>query len=94
MSVNTSLSKDLPNMYATLADTKATYNGNDIDVFFEEDFNIDGVSDRVIKAQTINVAAMVTGESILLDLETYKVINFNPTKDKLETIIALNKVTS
>jgi len=93
MSLNTLMASDLPGLYKTLADAKAMYESNAIDVFFEDDYDIEGVSDRTIKAQARDVINIAVGQTIVLQAKSYKVLNFNFSDDALETIIMLNKVS-
>jgi len=92
MSFRTSLLIDLPNIYAELADATATYNTVDFDVFFDDDYEIDNMSSKVIKAMTSDVSAIAEGEQMVIDSIAYAVLNFKKTNDGLETIIALNEV--
>jgi len=92
MSLRTSLSEDLPNIYKELADATATYKTIDIDVFFDDDYGVESISNKVIKAMTFDVSLIALGDQITIDAVIYKVLNFNLTDDELETIIALSKV--
>lgn len=92
MSMNTMMSNDLPGIYAATADTTATYNGKDINVFYEKDYEVEGMGDKTIKALTSDVDMLVVSEPIVLDSKSYTVLNFDFSDDGLETIIALKKV--
>ena len=92
MSLCLALELDLPNMYSALADAKVTYNGSDINVFYEDNYEIQNITDKSIKVQTKDVPALTDGEVIVLNGVSYEVINFEKTVDGLETIIALSEV--
>lgn len=92
MSMNTMMAKDLPNLYATLADTKATYKGNDIDVFYCDDDFMESIRSKIIKAQTADVLLIAEGEQMVVDTKTYNITNHDFTDDGLETIISLSEV--
>jgi len=91
MSIRTSLLADLPNIYTELADAIATYKTVDINVFYADDYGIDNMSSKVIKAMTSDVSLIALGDQITIDAVIYKVLNFNSTDDELETIIALSE---
>jgi len=92
MSLKTLIASDLPLMYEALADTKATFAGENINVIYKEDYDIEGVSDRTIMVQSLDVVDVVEGSSLVMDSKNYNVLNFNTTDDGLETIIMLNEV--
>jgi len=92
MGLNTSLSGDLPNMYTALADAYATYNGVEIGVFFDDDFTVGGISDKLIKVQSSDVVGLADGHVFEINGVTYEVLNHNPTETELETIVALDEV--
>lgn len=92
MSLKALMASDLPAMYEALADTTATFAGENINVMYEDDYDIEGVSDRTIKVQSLDVIGILTGSSITMDSKSYTALNFRMTDDGLETIIMLNKV--
>ena len=92
MSLKTLIASDLPLMYEALADTKATFAGENINVIYKEDYDIEGISDRTIMVQSLDAVSIVEGSSITMDSKNYTVLNFDITDDGLETIIMLNKV--
>ena len=89
--MNTRVANDLPGIYVALADTKATYNGNDIDVFYCDDEFMESTRSKTIKAQTADVSLIATGETMVVDAKSYNITNHNTTDDGLETIISLDK---
>jgi len=94
MNISTLIAQDILDMYETLSDAKATYNGKDIDVFFQEDYSFSDARDRTIKAQSKDVPNLDEGQEILLQGIVYEVLNCAPTDDGLEVNIALNKAGS
>jgi len=91
MSLKQMMSEDLPDLYEALADTQAIYNGSGINVFFEDHYDIEGLSDKTIKVQTTDVPNVAIGEIISFDTTAYEVLNHSLSDDGLETYIGLNK---
>lgn len=92
MSLNTYILSDLPDIYEALSDIKASYNGIDIYMFYENDYVISDVNEKIVKAQIKDMTTIAVGENILIESISYCIVNFEITKDKLEILISITEV--
>lgn len=92
MGLNVSMSDKLPSLYETLADIKVSYNGNDIYAFYDDDYEVSSLKDKVLKVQKNDVPNLANGDIMNIDSVPSTVINYQPTRDGLEMIIGLREV--
>ena len=91
MGLNTSIDNDLPYLYKELKDATAVYNGVDIDVIFDTDYEVSSIKEKVVRVQSKDVAGLSNGDVITMNGIDYKVITFQVSPDSRETTIGLEK---
>jgi len=91
MSINTLIVDDLQLIYDELYDAKATFKGNEISVFFANDYEVQSSKEKVLRVQSKDVVGISNSDVITLDGADYKVITFIPDANGLETTVGLEK---
>ncbi len=91
MSLKESIVNDLPLIYKELADVQATFKGNPIYAFFDDNYDVENIRQKVIRVQSSDVQGITNADTITIDGITHKVIMFEKTPDGFEMIIGLEK---
>ncbi len=69
----------------------ATYKGGEIPVLFENDYEVESISNKVISTPTAGVLDIKSGDKFVIDGQNYKCINFDHLKT-FTTIIVISKI--
>lgn len=91
MGLNTLIENDLQLIYDELYDVKALYKNVSLSVFFSDDYEVQSSKEKVITAQSKDVAEISNSDIFTIGGIDYKVITFNHSPDGLETTIGLEK---
>lgn len=91
MSLKESIVQDLPLIYKELADTQVDFKGNLIYAFYDDNYDVENIRQKVIKVQASDVSGITNADTIEIDGITHKVIMFEKTPDGFEMIIGLEK---
>ena len=91
MSLRESVAADLPNIYKELADVQVGYRGNQIYAFYDDNYEVESMRQKVIRVQDSDVTGITNADTIDIAGTTYKVVMFQQTADGLEMIIGLEK---
>ena len=83
---------DLAVLYNTDEFAKeATYKGKKVPVLFENNYEVEAISNKVISTPTSGVLDIKTGDKFVIDGINYKCINFDHL-ETFKTIIVISKI--
>jgi len=91
MSLRESIVSDLPNIYKELADAQVTFKGNQIYAFFDDNYDVESIRQKVLRVQESDVVGITNADTIDIGGVAHKVIMFEKTADGLEMIIGVEK---
>ena len=91
MSLRESIVQDLPHIYKELADAQVVFRGNTIYAFFDDNYDVDSIRQKVLRVQESDVAGITNADAIEIDGVSHKVIMFEKTADGLEMIVGVEK---
>ena len=70
---------------------EATYKGNKVPVLFENNYEVEAISNKVISTPTSGVLDIKSGDKFVIDGINYKCINFDHL-ETFKTIIVISKI--
>ena len=91
MSLRESIVQDLPHIYKELADAQVVFRGSSIYAFFDDNYDVESMRQKVLRVQEGDVAGITNDDTIEIDGVAHKVIMFEKTADGLEMIVGVEK---
>ena len=91
MNINTLQAIDIANLYAELYDDKALFNGTEISVIYDSDYEVQSLKEKTIRVLTSSVPLLSNSDIFTINGTIYKVIAFQQMPNGMETIIGLER---
>jgi len=89
MALRQMIEDDINLLYSELYDTKATFNGAEINVIYDSTYEVQSVREKVLRVQASDVVGITNSDTITIGNDDYRVISYLPTSDNLEMIIGV-----
>jgi len=89
MALKQMIENDINLLYSELYDAKAYFNGDEINVIYDNTYDVQSVREKVLRVQASDVVGISNSDTITIEDKVYRVISYLPTSDELEMIIGV-----